>query len=118
MCCIFNEKYISETSNIRGDIIHLWLTTTKPTKAASKDTISNWIKEILKRANLGQFAPHSIRSAGTSKAEKSINIDTVLKAGGWSSKSTFAKFYNKPVHIYEGIDQAILGVTCDNNDVQ
>ena len=84
------------------------MTTNLPTRQVSKSTITGWISDILREAGIKNFGPHSLRSAGTSKAKKSIPIDNVLKAGGWSNNSVFAKFYDKPLYTYSGIDQAIL----------
>ena len=116
LCVILAMKiYIEKTKSLRGEIASLWLTTTTPTKPACKDTVSNWIRNILKRAGLDSFKPHSLRGAGTSAAAKILPLDTILKAGGWSSSSTFAKFYKKPTHVYKGIDHAILQCANGNN---
>ena len=43
-----------------------------------------------------QFGAHSTRSASTSAAaSKGLPIDAVLTAAGWSSASTFTKFYRR-----------------------
>ena len=100
--------YLEKCSYIRGDINELWLTTTLPTRPASKNTVANWIKHVLKDVGLCQFSPHSLRAAATSKAVKSLTVDRILLAGGWSSDSVFRKFYNLPVKEYNGIDSAVL----------
>ena len=42
---------------------------------------------------------HSTRSASTSKAKgKGLSSKDIDKAAGWTTTSTFAKFYHKPVH--------------------
>ena len=52
--------------------------------------------------NLNQsplFGPHSTRAASASKAKlQGIPVETIMRAAGWSSKSVFAKYYEKPVH--------------------
>ena len=109
LCVVYTmNKYIEKTQPMRGNIKSLWLTTTSPTKEAKKDTVSNWIRSILQRAGLSQYGPHSLRSSGTSKAATMLPIDSILKAGGWTKESTFARFYQKPIHTYEGLDKAIL----------
>lgn len=102
------QLYLDLTQKCRGTIDKLWLTTTSPVKAASKNTVANWVKDILNKSGLGEFTPHSVRSAGTTKAAQFLPIDTILAAGGWSQESTFRKFYQKPVKKYEGIDKVIL----------
>ena len=45
-----------------------------------------------------RFKPHSTRAASTSAASNaSVSLDDTLHTAGWSSASTFAKFYNKPI---------------------
>ena len=102
------QLYLEKCSNIRGDINELWITTTLPTRPASRDTIGNWIKHVLKDVGPYQFSPHSLRAAATSKAAKSLTVDKVLAAGGWSNDSVFRKFYNLPIKEYDGIDSAVL----------
>ena len=53
-----------------------------------------------------QFGAHSTRSASTSAAaSKGLPIDIVLKAAGWSSASTFTRFYKRePVKKKHGTD--------------
>ena len=47
-------------------------------------------------------------AASTTKASKTMSIETTLSAGGWSSESTFRKHYDLPVMEYKGIDKALL----------
>ena len=64
----------------------LFITTVKPHKKASKDSISRWIKLTMSEAgiNYGLFASHSCRSASTSKAtEANIDLQTILKSANW-----------------------------------
>lgn len=45
-----------------------------------------------------RFKPHSIGAASTSTASyASVSLDGILHTAGWSSESTFTKFYNKPI---------------------
>ena len=84
---------------MREGLHDLWLTTTQPQRRASKDTITNWVKHVLLKAGLKEFAPHSIRGADTtpSKAAKTLPIDAVPRSGGRSKESTFKKFYDWPL---------------------
>lgn len=73
---------------------------TKPHKAVSRDTIGRWVKTVLSSAGIDtkKFKPHSTRAAAVSEASNaSVSLDEILSTAGWSSESTFAKFYNKPV---------------------
>ncbi|CAH1380822.1 unnamed protein product, partial [Tenebrio molitor] len=77
--------YVNITASMRQEEDFLFLTTTKPHSAASKQTISRW--------------PHSTRHASTSSAHRlGISIDQIKQCAGWSPNSeTFARFYNRPV---------------------
>ena len=45
-----------------------------------------------------RFKPHSTRAASSSAASNaSVILEDILRTPGWSSESTFAKFYNKPI---------------------
>lgn len=94
--------YIERTKSLRGNESYLFITTTKPHKRVSTQTLSRWIKEGLERGgvNIEKFKGHSTRHAATSAALRTgINIEAIRNAAGWSQKShTFCKFYNKPIN--------------------
>lgn len=94
-------EYIKRTSALRaGKVTRLFLTSTRPHKAVSRDTISNWIKTTLRASgiDLHIFSSHSTRSAATSAAlEAKVPLATILQTAGWSGDSSFRKFYNKPI---------------------
>ena len=75
----------------------LLLSYLKPHLPISKDTLARWIRDVLHKAGVDtQFGAHSIRSASASAAaSKGLPIDIVLKAAGWSSASTFTRFYKR-----------------------
>ena len=87
------KEYLKLTVNLRGNITRLFITTTKPYKTTSQDTLDRWIKTI----DISIFSPHSTRSAPTTRAATKIPIDTVLKIGDLRSMRTFAKHYNKDI---------------------
>ena len=68
--CVFTcmKEYLKLTANLRGNITHLFITTTKPYEMASQDTLARWIKTTLQSAGIDMsiFTPHSTRSATTS----------------------------------------------------
>ena len=55
------------------------------------------------------FKSHSIRAAATSKAkiEQRIYSD-IMKAAGWTSAATFAKYYDKPIDLVEPLSASVL----------
>ena len=92
--------YLKRTLDIRGSEKKVILTSRRPYKAATRDTLSRWIKDILQKAGIctDNYAPGSTRAASTSKAlAGGGNIDEILKSGGWQRQSTFRKWYLKPV---------------------
>ena len=65
-------------------------------KAASMQSISRWMKLVLKKAGLGQFTVHSGRSAcSTCAILLGMPIDPILRHAGWKSKSSFVWHYMK-----------------------
>ncbi|XP_068671322.1 uncharacterized protein [Montipora foliosa] len=94
------KEYISRTEPLRGSESQFLVSYTKPHKAVSRDTIGRWVKTVLSSAGIDtkKFKPHSTRAAAVSAASNaSVSLDEILKTVGWSSESTFGKFYNKPV---------------------
>ena len=72
--------------------------TSNPHKPVVTFTISGWLKNVLKKAeiDISTFKAHSTRSASTSKADLcGAPIEEILKQGYWSNKFTWKKFYNK-----------------------
>lgn len=110
--CMYHqlELYIKRTATTRGNIKALWISTTLPPRSVSKQTLSNWIRFCLKQTGLLEFSPHSLRAASVSKAmHNQVNIDDILRAGGWASTSVFAKFYNLPIREIGIVSSALLG---------
>ena len=78
----------------------LFLSYIKPRKAVSKPSIARWIKEILGMAGIDIeiYKAHSTRAAATSKAEAlGLRIEDIVVQGNWSNKTTFERFYKRPI---------------------
>ena len=104
-------KYLERTLEKRGEIKELFITTTKPYKVASRDTISRWLKSVLRLAGIdtNQFGAGSTRSASTSKAkQQGATLDQIMKAGGWTQTSTFQRFYHKALVKENSLDEFVL----------
>ena len=98
ICVVYTlHRYLERTNTIRGDIKELLITTTKPAKPASTDTLRRWTKTTLTEAgiDMNMFKPYSTRSAAVSKAAQSIKVKDIVKAIGWQSEKMFVKHYNK-----------------------
>ena len=114
LCLLFTlREYINRTASLRGQVKGLFITTVKPHHAASRQTISKWIKTMLAEAGIDmhRFTPHSTRSASTSAVSaKNVPIDTILRTAGWTNARTFANYYHKQVSGVGLFAEAILGM--------
>ncbi|XP_044591535.1 uncharacterized protein LOC123269765 [Cotesia glomerata] len=94
-------KYLERTENLRSNSDKLFISTIKPHKPASAQTISHWIKSLLEKAgiDISTFTAYSIKHAAVSKAcKQGLDVDTIRRTAGWSAGSTvFARFYNRPI---------------------
>ena len=102
--------YIEKTASLRSSE-QLLISYNKPHQPISTNTISRWIKLILKMSgvNTDVFSAHSTRAACASTAlTQGVPVDTILSKVGWQSEATFAKFYSKPIE--QQIDTAILNM--------
>lgn len=103
--------YLDKTKTLRGNETQLFITHQKPHRKASRDTIRRWIQQIMTYAGIDVtvFKPHSVRSAATSKAkENNACISDIMRAAGWTSATTFAKFYDKPIDTVEPLSFSVL----------
>ena len=94
------QDYLVRTQILRGGENKLFISSVKPHGAVTKSTISRWIKSVLKKSGIDVtvFGAHSCRAASTTAAaEKGLPIETIMKAAGWSTSSTFAVFYKKNI---------------------
>lgn len=94
-------EYLARTRGLRkDDCSKLFITYIAPHRAATRDTVSRWVRTVMLKAGIDVdlFRPHSTRAASTSKAFGAhVPLATILKTAGWSTENTFAKFYNKPM---------------------
>ena len=99
LCIVrYLKTYMSKTKRLRGCEKQLFVSYTKPHKAVVKSTISRWIRDLLHRAGIdvSVYKAHSTRAAASSKAAQYLPIEKILKAGGWSSSSSYIKHYKLP----------------------
>ena len=87
---------------MRTQVNNLIITTTKPYKPATSDTIRRWVKTTLTNSGILNFSAHSVRSASTSKAkELGIEIQRIMTKACWKNEETFFKHYEKTIIIYK-----------------
>ena len=105
------EAYLQRTESSRKGIDNLFITSTKPYHAATGNTVSRWIKNILLKAGISVelASAGSARSASTSKAAAGgAPLDTIMSSAGWAKESTFQRFYNKPLLTEKNLSNFIL----------
>lgn len=95
------QEYVRRTKPLRTTKnTKLFITSTKPHKDVARDTLSNWVKRVLKYSGIDirTFGSHSTRSAATSAAAfNKLPLASILKSAGWQKESTFRKFYDRPI---------------------
>ncbi len=105
------NAYIERTEPTRKkDCGQLFVTHGKPYGPAARGTITRWMKEVMISAgiDMGIFSAHSVRTAAVSAVSTRLPLQTILKAGGWTSATTFSKYYNKPVVQQCELQDAIM----------
>ena len=105
------KQYLLKTSVVRDGNNELWLSFNKPHKPVSTDTIARWIKTVMGKAGIDTscYGAHSTRAASTSAASSTkLPIDIIMKAAGWSSETTFQRFYNKPIEHSANFGEHLL----------
>lgn len=94
--------YIGKTKLLRpANENRLFITFKKPHRAASTQTLSRWIKNVLGLSGIDSniFKGYSTRHAATSAAARAgLNVDAIRKTAGWTKNSEiFNRFYNRPL---------------------
>ena len=105
------EFYLQKTRPLRGTITSLFITSQRPYKAISRDTLARWMKSVMSTAgiDISIFKPHSTRSAASSTAHAlKIPMATILRTVGWSKDCVFRKFYNKPIVADSSFSEKLL----------
>lgn len=95
------QDYIERTRDRPISVSNLLITYKKPYKAATTQSISRWIKQVLSESGVDTsvFSAHSTRHASTSAAASAgVSLDVIRRTAGWTQQSnTFAKYYNRQI---------------------
>ena len=68
--------------------------------------------------NTNIFQGHSVRTTSASTAKiKGAPIGNILRAGGWSTEKTFAKYYDKPLLDLQTVSDILLEKQLYSNTV-
>ena len=120
LCPVRSLKYyLKRTETLRGNIKKLFLVTSPGTaKEASKDSISRWIKVLIKEAHsditegdarLASCRVHELRALATSLLFSATHsLQSVMEAACWRNHSTFSSFYLRDISVSYG-DLTSLG---------
>ena len=112
------EEYLKRTSPIRRkdtSKTQLLLSVVEPFQPISKSSVAQWMKLLIREANVGeQISAYSIRGAASIAAVmKGMSISEVLCIADWSSDNVFKMFYFKPTDTRP---QSLLNTIIDNNN--
>nr|CAI5857874.1 unnamed protein product [Callosobruchus analis] len=112
LCPVLNLKcYITMTQSLRDGEDFVFISHQRPYRRVTKNSISRWIKDTLRKAGINTeiFKPHSTRHAATSAAlKKGVQVETILKAAGWTQANMFARFYHRRVVDQSAFATALL----------
>ncbi len=111
--CVYHylSSYLNRTLDMRGQLKSVFITTRRPFTTPSADSVSRWVKKVLRHAgiNTAIYGAGSTRAASTSKADRmGLSIDQILQAGGWTRTSTFQTYYNKPLKSNNTFAETVL----------
>ena len=111
LCVVtYLKAYKERTEPLRGRETRFFISTRKPYKGVSRDTIRRWTKQGMIKAKIDMniFKPHSTRAASSSKAAKFVGLKTILRTVGWRTADTFTTFYKKKVEGGNRYAEAVL----------
>ena len=115
---LFSVRLITEYIKRRNNLLQsdtsissLFITYRKPIRAAQRDTMARWTKNIMNESSVDikMFKPHSCRSASTYAATNvGVTIDNLLKQENWTNASTFYKYYFKEIENSKTFSEGLL----------
>lgn len=90
----FLRAYMAKTEGSNG----LFVNCRDSSRPVVAQTIAQWIKRVLTDSGVRGFTAHSTRKAATSAAALAgVPLEKILSQAGWTSVSTFARFYERPI---------------------
>ena len=94
LCVVTHLKeYLTRSGVFRNGNTQLLLSHVKPHGPVSRDSISRWCKTVLSTSFL---------------ADNNASIKEIMLSAGWSSETTFQKYYHKPSESSFNFGKAIL----------
>ena len=115
------KEYVKQTMTLRQKHTQLLISYQKPHNPVSTETIGKWLKAVLQKSgiDINVFGAHSTRAASTSAAKAAnVPIGLIMDAAGWTTASTFGKFYDKPITKDTAVNygETLLKATKENLD--
>ena len=110
------QHYLQRTKPLRKGH-QLFNSYEKPHGPVTRQTFARWVKTVLELSGIEQYAPHSARAASCSAANnKGLPLENILKAAGWASSRTFARFYKRDLSAdTQNFGQSVLdSFVCSN----
>ena len=112
--CVFHhlKEYLQRTRQHRTHYSQLLLSYIKPFKPISKNTVSRWVKQVLRSSGIDtdKYSAQTTRAASTSHCKaKGLSLQDIMASAGWSNSKTFARFYEKPLDSEQNFGNTILG---------
>ncbi|CAG7820539.1 unnamed protein product [Allacma fusca] len=107
--------YLQRTISLRSaSSTRLFLSVNPPHNPVTSQTLSRWLKLILKHSGVNDsvYSAHSFRHSSTSAAaRRGTSIDQIRRRAGWSeSSSTFARHYNRPLSSQDQFARAVFNL--------
>ena len=110
------REYLRRTRGFRPELPRLFLTTGFKRKVVSRNTLSFWLREVIRRAYRSsdqelplRIRPHELRAIAPSVAfKRNFAVGQVMRAGVWSRQTTFTSFYLRDV-THRSLDTFSLG---------
>ena len=84
--------------HLRSDTVtRFWLSAKAPHKPITVQTMSRWLKEVIKGAGSMTGMARDVRSVGATLAvQTNFDMKQILEAGNWQRLSTLQRYYFKP----------------------
>ena len=109
------KAYLKRTRSHRPAIKRLFITTVNHPRGIAKNTVSFWIRQVIRRAykdkqeSMPEAKAHELRGMSSSLLfKKNLSVSQVLRAGTWKSQTTFTSFYLQDV-TFKSLDLFSLG---------
>ena len=111
------RHYLKRTQRLRPGLRRLFTSTGREKKEVSKNTISFWLREVIRKAYSSadsgpppsRVRAHEVRGIAPSLAfKRNFSVQQVLRAGTWSCQTTFTSFYLRDI-AHRSLDTFSLG---------